>query len=244
MNLWNMLWQMGPVATLVLLLLMGLSVVSWTIILAKMRVLRQAEIACQRFRQLFWQTDKLQHLQQRAQREERTCGVARLCQVGCQELNRLQNQDLASTHLFFQGTARLHSTLQQAQMIEMNRLQSHIPTLATIGSTAPFIGLFGTVLGMIHAFGQIGLQGQAHLTAVAPGIAEALIATAAGLFAAIPATAGYNALHSRLVRIQHHVHDLMEDFVALAKHPQGAKYPDGTRHPAGVRHPDGEQSTR
>ena len=218
MNLWNMLWQMGAVPTAVLLLLVGLSITSWTIILAKSHALHHTTIACQRFRQLFWQTDKLHHLQQRAQRDSGTCAIARLCQIGCQELQRMQQtKTSASARLFPYNAARLRSTLQQAQMLEMDRLHRYIPMLATIGSTAPFIGLFGTVLGMIHAFGQIGLQGQAHLTAVAPGIAEALIATAAGLFAAIPATAGYNALHSRFSHIQGQVHYLMEDFIALAQ---------------------------
>lgn len=233
MNLWSMLWQMGPVATVVLLLLLGLSVASWTIILAKHRVLREAEVACQRFRQLLWQTDNIDHLQQRAQRESSSCPIARLCHIGCQELTRLQQTHVPSTQVSAYNAARLRSTLQQAQTAATDRLQSHIPTLATIGATAPFIGLFGTVLGMIHAFGQIGLQGQAHLTAVAPGIAEALIATAAGLFAAIPATAGYNALYSRFGRVQRHVHYLVEDLIALAQHPtghchQGDRTPDAT----------------
>ena len=207
MSLWSMLWQMGPVATGVLLLLVALSIASWTIILAKNQMLRQAENACQQFRQLLWQQDQLQQLQQRAQRDSSgNCPIARLCKIGCWEL-----------HHFPHNITRLRSMLQQAQTLEMDRLQSHIATLATIGATAPFIGLFGTVLGMIHAFGQIGLQGQAHLAAVAPGIAEALIATAAGLFAAIPATAGFNILHSRFGRIQHRVHCLMEDFIALAQ---------------------------
>ena len=216
MNLWSLMGQMGLMAVAVLLLLVALSVLSWTIIFAKVRLLRDAENACVRFREVFWGPNGLELVFERARRGSLDGPTARLFVAGYQELLSIR-ESIPGARGALRGSAvaRVRSALRAASATEMNGLQNAVPALATIGSTAPFIGLFGTVVGMIHAFGQIGQQGVTHLAAVAPGIAEALIATAAGLFAAIPATVGYNMLYGRLSRLQEHMEGFVEDFIAL-----------------------------
>lgn len=216
MNLWGLVGQMGPVAVAVLLLLVALSVLSWAVIFAKVRLLRDAEDDCGRFHDAFWRLGGLQLVFERARRGSLDGPTARLFVAGYRELSRIrESAPGAQGALRGRDMARVRSTLRAVAGAEMDRLQRAVPALATIGSTAPFIGLFGTVVGMIHAFSQIGQQGVTHLAAVAPGIAEALLATAAGLFAAIPATVGYSVLYGRLSRLQGHIDGFVEDFIAL-----------------------------
>ncbi|MEM7494549.1 MAG: MotA/TolQ/ExbB proton channel family protein [Myxococcota bacterium] len=218
MNLWGLMGQMGPVAVAVLLLLVALSVLSWTVIFAKVRLLRNAEDACGRFHDTFWRLSGLELVFERARRGSLDGPTARLFVAGYQELLSIRESARgAGRGLRGCDMTRFRSALRAAAATEMNRLQRAVPALATMGSTAPFIGLFGTVVGMIHALGQIGQQGVTHLAAVAPGIAEALIATAAGLFVAIPATVGYSVLYGRLVRLQGHIDGFVEDFIALVE---------------------------
>ncbi|MFQ5839608.1 MAG: protein TolQ [Candidatus Methylomirabilales bacterium] len=198
--------QSGPVAKGVLLILFFFSVTSWAIIFMKLRMLKRAERESQAFLRLFRDTKNLAATYEEA-RKFPASPVASLFREGFRELGyRLKGNPgvtnpeparstLMHTEELSHGLDRI---LRQATLKEVGQLERHLTFLATTGSAAPFIGLFGTVWGIIDAFAAIGAAGSANLGAVAPGIAEALIATAAGLFAAIPAVIAYNHFVNRI----------------------------------------------
>jgi biopolymer transport protein TolQ len=185
----------GPVVKLVLLVLGYFSVVSWAIIFHKFRVIRRATRDSQRFLDFFWAKKRFDAIHQ---------GLAGyafspltvLFRDGYQELLKSQRRrDVDEDSPFTAepgGAENVARALRRATTLETHRLEKFLTFLATTGSTAPFIGLFGTVWGIMTAFHGIGQSGSASLAAVAPGISEALVATALGLVAAIPAVMGYN----------------------------------------------------
>jgi biopolymer transport protein TolQ len=180
----DMVWQMGAVAKLVLLILLLFSVISWAIIFAKWRLFRRAQAQSARFLRAFRKAKRLQDVASVAEQFKPSPLVAVL-ENGYEEFRRQG------------GMLRNLTSVQRATQIaaseELSRFERRLPWLATTGAVTPFIGLFGTVWGIIDAFHGLGTSGAATLRAVAPGISEALIATAAGLFAAIPAVIAYNA---------------------------------------------------
>lgn len=179
----DLVTQSGPVAKIVLILLFGFSILSWAIILSKWSLLRRARVQSGRFIRAFRKANRLNDVSAVAEQFKPSPLVA-VFEGGYEELRR-------------QGGAVRHPdsvrrSLQIASSEELTRLESRLQWLATTGAVAPFVGLFGTVWGIIDAFHGLGTQGSATLRAVAPGISEALITTAFGLFAAIPAVVGYN----------------------------------------------------
>jgi biopolymer transport protein TolQ len=178
----NMVLQSGIVAKVVLLILLFASVLSWSIILAKWSSLRRARVQSGRFLRAFRKAVRMQDLVAVAD-QFKPSPLVPVFEGGLQELRR-------------QGSGFSINGIQRATQIasseELTRLERKLPWLATTGAVAPFIGLFGTVWGIIDAFQGLGNAGAATLRAVAPGISEALITTAAGLFAAIPAVIAYN----------------------------------------------------
>ncbi len=188
----SLIWQASWIVQLVILLLVLLSVISWAIILAKWRELRRAEQDSEAFLEVY-QEGSLDAAYQVARELDRS-PLASIFLTAYGEFNRMkrfgagsQPADLGDSHL-----RALARQIGWAGSRESLRLERGLSFLATTGSAAPFIGLFGTVIGIINAFQGIGRAGSASLAVVAPGIAEALIATAIGLFAAIPATVFYN----------------------------------------------------
>jgi biopolymer transport protein TolQ len=181
----NMVRQSGPVAQAVLLILLGFSVFSWAIIFSKWRSLRDARIQSGRFVRAFRKANRIQDVAAVAE-QFKPSPLVSVFEGGFDEFRRQG------------GVLRNPAAVQRATAIaaseEMSRIERRIPWLATTGAVTPFIGLFGTVWGIIDAFHGLGTAGAATLRAVAPGISEALIATAAGLFAAIPAVIAYNQL--------------------------------------------------
>jgi biopolymer transport protein TolQ len=195
----------GPVVQLVLYVLILFSVISWGIILYKARQIRAARRESGRFVESFWETKNLTTIHSASQ-EMRRSPVAQVFRAGYQELVRLtrakrqaKTDDLLLT-TELGGVANVERAMRRAASQELTQLERALTFLATTASATPFIGLFGTVWGIMHAFLGLSTTQSSTIQAVAPGIAEALIATAAGLFAAIPAVVAYNHF-SRQIRV-------------------------------------------
>jgi biopolymer transport protein TolQ len=192
----------GLVVKLVLSVLLYFSVVSWGIIFFKLLQVFRANSASVRFMEFFWKAKRFDSISSQLDRFDNS-PLAILFQEGYGELKKLQEKveektepDIISTDLG--GIDNIARALRRATTSEITRLEKYLTFLATTGATAPFIGLFGTVWGIMSAFDKIGQSGSASLGVVAPGIAEALIATAIGLVAAIPAVMGYNHFQHKI----------------------------------------------
>jgi biopolymer transport protein TolQ len=185
----NLVQQTGLVAKIVLLILLGFSVFSWAIILAKWSALKRARAQSGRFVRAFRKASRLQDVAAVAEQFK----PSPLVGVFENALDEYRRQGGGTPRL-----AAIQRATQIAASEEMTRLERRLPWLATTGAVTPFIGLFGTVWGIIDAFQGLGTAGAATLRAVAPGISEALITTAAGLFAAIPAVIAYNAFNHQI----------------------------------------------
>ena len=173
----------------VMALLVLASVVSWMMILQRWSLLRRAKQEIDSFEDHFWSGIDLRGLYQDLSQEEQLNGIEEIFVAGFREYTRLSEQPGVDAEAIMQGTQR---AMRVMLMREEARLETHLPFLATVGSTSPYIGLFGTVWGIMNSFRSLANMTQATLASVAPGISEALIATAMGLFAAIPAVIGYN----------------------------------------------------
>ncbi|MBJ6725620.1 protein TolQ [Geomesophilobacter sediminis] len=198
----GMLASTGLVVKLVLGILLYFSVVSWGIIFYKLLQVYRANSASQHFLEFFWKAKRFDAIATQLDRFENS-PLAVLFNEGYGELKKLQEKvveksdpSVISTDLG--GIDNIARALRRATTSEITRLEKYLTFLATTGSTAPFIGLFGTVWGIMTAFQGIGQAGSASLATVAPGIAEALIATAIGLVAAIPAVMGYNHFQQKI----------------------------------------------
>ncbi|MFQ5882557.1 MAG: MotA/TolQ/ExbB proton channel family protein [Candidatus Methylomirabilales bacterium] len=228
MSVLYLVLQSGPVAKGVLLILLFFSITSWAIIFMKLRALRRAERQSDDFLRLFRASKNLTGTYEEAKRYP-VSPVAALFREGFRELGYhlkgnpqpAGNPGGASLKLspergeeVLEGIGR---TLRHASLKELSQMERHLIFLATTGSVTPFIGLFGTVWGIIDAFVGIGAAGSANLGAVAPGIAEALIATAAGLAAAIPAVIGYNYFVNRVRGIGTRLDLFTLEFMGLAQ---------------------------
>ena len=209
---------------LVMLLLLIASVMSWSIIFTKRSLIRRTKDASDEFEASFWSGGDLNTLYQGASKARGgVVGMPSIFEAGFREFNRAMQQDGISADKVVEECRR---AMRVAQMREVDRLEQGLATLATIGSTSPYVGLFGTVWGIMNAF--IGLAGMqtATLAVVAPPIAEALIATAMGLFAAIPAVIAYNRYADKVVRLEYRYDGFTEEFSSIlqrhARNKQGA----------------------
>jgi biopolymer transport protein TolQ len=195
MELTHLLLGSGWVVRLVLLTLIGFSVGCWGIALAKGREMRRARKQSERFIDVFWDAKNLGTIHT-ASTDMKDSPVAQVFRAGYQELQRLlkarKGGPDAGEEVDFGGIENVQRAMQRARLQEMTRLERGLTFLATTSSTAPFIGLFGTVWGIMTAFMGLSSTTSSSIQAVAPGIAEALIATAVGLAAAIPAVVMYN----------------------------------------------------
>ncbi len=198
----GMFAQTGLVVKIVLGILLYFSVVSWAIIFYKFLQVHRANNESERFLDFFWKTKRFDAINAQLDRFPNS-PLSVLFNEGYGELRKLQEKgeereelNVISTDLG--GIDNISRALRRATTSEITRLEKYLTFLATTGSTAPFIGLFGTVWGIMVAFKGIGETGSASLAVVAPGIAEALIATAIGLVAAIPAVMGYNHFQNRI----------------------------------------------
>ena len=191
----------GIVVKLVLMLLLSFSVVSWAIILFKFFQVQRANSESERFMDFFWKSKRFDAIASQVDRFANSPLTA-LFNEGYSELKKVVETDSKSDGSALStdlgGVANVSRALRRATNIEITRLEKYLTFLATTGSTSPFIGLFGTVWGIMTAFEGIGKTGSASLAVVAPGIAEALIATAIGLVAAIPAVMAYNHFQHKI----------------------------------------------
>jgi len=188
----NLILRAGFVVKIVLLILLGFSIFSWSIIIYKLRFLSRIEKETEEFQRAFRKIKDWDALHQSAKKLTLT-PLANL-------FRSIYPAGSSAESLKDMGSEEVRRTLRRIEALESARLEKYLAFLATTGSTTPFIGLFGTVWGIMNAFRGIGRIGSASLAVVAPGIAEALIATAAGLIAAIPAVTAYNYFLSRIRR--------------------------------------------
>ncbi len=184
---------------MVMLILLVLSVVSWVIIVQRYLVLTAANNGVNNFEERFWSGMDLSQLYKEGSQMQKDdvqiVGMENIFRAGFKEFMRLRQQASVDKEAIMEGAQR---AMRVAYAREEDKLERHLPFLATVGSVSPYIGLFGTVIGIMNAFLGLANQAQATLQVVAPGIAEALIATAMGLFAAIPAVVAYNRYSAML----------------------------------------------
>lgn len=213
LSLLNLVLHASFVVQLVLLVLVLASVVSWTMILDRGRVLGKARRSANAFEERFWSGGDLSALYKDLSANDKSGrGLAAIFRAGFQEYVRLRKTEGNDMMAVLQGAER---SMRVALSREMDRLETNLPFLATVGSTSPYVGLFGTVWGIMHAFHALGNVDQATLALVAPGISEALVATAIGLFAAIPAVIAYNRYSNQVERLNNRYEEFMEEFSTL-----------------------------
>lgn len=182
-SFFGLFWEASFIVKLVMLTLLGLSIASWALIFQRRSVLANAESESKSFEQSFWSGVDLGQLYNEITAKSSTQGLEALFKDGFKEFARLKKNSVGGVQVYMEGT---HRAMRVRLSKETESLESHLTFLATVGSISPYIGLFGTVWGIMNAFLALGEVQQATLNMVAPGIAEALIATAMGLFAAIP----------------------------------------------------------
>ena len=197
----------------VMLILVVASIASWALIFAKRRQMRMAKQEMQSFEDQFWSSEDLTRLYNQISADgDEPAGMARIFEAGFREFARLRKRDGLETTDILDGAQR---AMKVAVSRELEVLEANLPTLATVGSVSPYIGLFGTVWGIMNSFQALGNVHQATLAMVAPGISEALVATAMGLFAAIPAVIAYNRYSYDVERLINRYDNFMEEFSAI-----------------------------
>ncbi len=209
----NLLLDASPLVQIVMLILLGMSVASWAIIYQRTRLLRAAKAVSDQFEERFWSGIDLNRLYQECSaRRDELSGLEQIFFSGFKEFARLHNGGPRSQEMVMDGTYR---AMRVSLSREVDELETHLPVLATVGSISPYIGLFGTVWGIMHAFVALAAVKNASLAMVAPPIAEALIATAMGLFAAIPAVVAYNRFTTKLGRLENSYINFMDEFSTI-----------------------------
>jgi biopolymer transport protein TolQ len=221
MSVISLLWEASMPVQIVMLLLLGASLSSWSIIFTKRRLIRQTKDASDEFEAAFWSGGDLNALYRSVTHAKGgSIGIAGIFESGFREFNRAMQSGESSTDKVVEECRR---AMRVAQMREVDRLEHSLATLATIGSTSPYVGLFGTVWGIMGAFMGLANVQSATLAVVAPPIAEALIATAMGLFAAIPAVIAYNRYADKVVRIEYRYDGFTEEFSSILQRHARAK---------------------
>ncbi len=206
---------------LVLALLAFASVMSWAIIFNKSAVIRRARREADQFETSFWSGGDLAQLYRTVESKGRTTGMASIFELGFREFARMRQQGSVPVDQLLEGARR---SMHVAQLKEIDRLEQNLSTLATVGSTSPYVGLFGTVWGIMNAFASLGNAQQATLASVAPGISEALITTAIGLFAAIPAVIAFNRYADQVGRLEVRYDAFMEEFSSILQRHAARKH--------------------
>mgnify|MGYP000896953581 CR=1 FL=1 len=195
---------------LVMALLLGVSIMSWYWIFRKWFAIRDARSRTEQFERDFWSGGDLNSLYQSAVNDRHSAGaLERIFEAGYREFTKLRGQKTLDPTAVVDGIRRAMRATHQR---ELDDLEAHLAFLATVGSVSPYVGLFGTVWGIMHAFRGLSNVASATLSAVAPGIAEALVATAIGLFAAIPAVVAYNRFAHDVDRLAVRFESFMEEF--------------------------------
>jgi biopolymer transport protein TolQ len=222
LEIWTLIVNASIVVKVVMLLLLAVSFMSWMFIFQKWFSIRRSVRQTEQFEREFWGGKDLNALYQGAVNSRHSIGsLERIFEAGFREFAKLRGQKSAHTEAsdMVDGARRaMRATFQR----EMDFLERHLAFLASTGSVSPYVGLFGTVWGIMHAFRSLANVQQATLAQVAPGIAEALIATAIGLFAAIPAVVAYNRYSYDIERLANRFESFMEEFSNIL-HRQAAR---------------------
>lgn len=203
----------SPIVQMVMAILFMASVVSWTMIFDRTKILGRARRAADEFEQRFWNDQDIHRIYRDLNEHGMDqYGMQSIFRAGFREFARQRKNKQIEPMAVLQGAQR---AMRVALSREMDRLEMNLSFLATVGSTSPYIGLFGTVWGIMNSFHALGNVKQATLALVAPGIAEALIATAIGLFAAIPAVIAYNRFATDVERLSNRYSEFMEEFATI-----------------------------
>lgn len=211
----------SPVVQAVMGILILASMVSWTFIFSKYREISGAEETSAEFEERFWSGIDLADLYRQLAREDyKTEGLENIFMAGFKEFARLQQEPNIGPDAVMEGAQRV---MRVSLNRELESLDERLPFLATVGSTSPYVGLFGTVWGIMNSFRSLGAAKQATLAMVAPGISEALVATAMGLFAAIPAVMAYNRYSTEIGRLASRYEAFAEEFLSLLHRKAHAK---------------------
>ena len=218
---------------IVLGILMLASLSSWAIIFRKRLIIGRARRNADHFENSFWSGGDLAQLYRTIEARGGVTGMASIFEFGFREFARQRQQGGTPSDQLLEGARR---AMRVAQLKEIDRLEHSLATLATVGSTSPYVGLFGTVWGIMSAFSGLGNVQQATLAMVAPGISEALVATAVGLFAAIPAVVAYNRFADQVGRLEVRYDAFMEEFsTILQRHAaRGGPASAGQAHSSGA----------
>jgi biopolymer transport protein TolQ len=215
----EMMLSASLVVKVILLILFSASFISWIIIVAKYLYLKRAETQSMDFLEIFWSSKTLEDVEEKAKSLSYS-PPARAFLSGYKEVKRLKkhfSQKNPEDAHFVRGIDNVKRAMEKEISRQKLILEGYLTFLATVGNTAPFIGLLGTVLGIINSFREIGMMGNPSLSVVAPGISEALVTTAIGLFTAIPAVAGYNYLLEKVKAILNEMDYFMNDFLNIVE---------------------------
>jgi biopolymer transport protein TolQ len=213
LQVWQLVLDASWMVKFVMLILLMASVASWMIIFRKRQILREATRGADRFEERFWSGTNLASLHgEISGQEASSTGMAQLFDAGYSEFDRMHAQGRFSPDRMVEGAER---AMRIVLTRETDRLEHHLSFLATVGSTSPYIGLFGTVWGIMTSFHALANVNQATIAMVAPGISEALIATAMGLFAAIPAVIAYNKYSNQVERLELRYDNFKEEFSSI-----------------------------
>ncbi len=220
LDILDLLAQASIPVKLILLLLLAFSFLSWVIIVRKYGLLKQAMEAADEFEERFWSgTDLAALFREVSGRGDNAAGIETVFESGFREFARQRQRKFSDPQRLIDGTER---AMRVASTREVERLEHNLEFLANVGSISPYIGLFGTVWGIMAAFQGLGAVKEATIAMVAPGISEALVATAMGLFAAIPAVWAYNRYANKVDRIASRYETFQEEFSSVLQRQLGA----------------------
>ncbi|MEO7160583.1 MAG: protein TolQ [Polaromonas sp.] len=221
----SLLLHASWVVQAVVALLIGISIASWAAIFRKVVALKRAQQLNDEFDREFWSGTSLNDLFAGAAQNAKTSGsMERIFASGMREYQKLRERHITDTGTLLDGARR---AMRASNQREMDAIEVNLSFLATVGSVSPYVGLFGTVWGIMHAFTGLAAMEQVTLATVAPGIAEALVATAIALFAAIPAVVAYNRFAHDIDRIANRLETFIEEFSNILQRNLGAQSPSG-----------------
>lgn len=211
-SIFDLVLEASLLVKFVMLTLLGFSIACWAMIFQRRQVLNVAKMQLKEFEDKFWSGADLSKLYNEISAKSQIQGIESLFVAGFKEFARLRKSNINDPHMIVEGT---HRAMRVALSREVDNLETHLPFMATVGSISPYIGLFGTVWGIMNSFIGLGSVQQATLAMVAPGIAEALIATAMGLFAAIPAVMAFNRFSHKVEKLENSYGNFMEEFSSI-----------------------------
>jgi len=211
-SIFELVLEASLLVKFVMLVLLGFSIACWAMIFQRRKVLNSAKQQLKDFEDKFWSGADLSKLYSEISVKNQIQGIESLFVAGFKEFARLRKSHIDNPQTIVDGT---HRAMRVALSREVDSLEIHLPFMATVGSISPYIGLFGTVWGIMNSFIGLGSVQQATLAMVAPGIAEALIATAMGLFAAIPAVMAFNRFSHKVEKLENSYGNFMEEFASI-----------------------------